>query len=361
MGSEADLFVGRTLSGRWHVVKEIGGGGFGMVFAAQDLVDGREVAVKMLRLTSSSDPAARTEFDDEARFLERLRECNCVVDLLDKGEDIQILSAEGPSGKVDIPWNFRFMVLELADGCLTQLLLLDEATFAWRERLGVFRDVVKGVHQMHLKQVVDRDLKSENVLVFATSGSAVAAKVADLGRARLMTEPPRFQSGEYLVGRGDLRFAAPELLWHQGHDSDFDWRAVDLYHLGSVLFELGTGVGITSSVLPDSLAILQTMYTRPDAERAASFRRSLPELADRYELAADLFVAAAPAAIRPQLASLLRQLVNPSPPQRFPKVQGVSDTRPGLGWLLRRIDVLVLTLVNADREARRQLLRKATS
>lgn len=358
MADESAMFVGKTLADRWHVVEELGRGGFGMVFGARDLRSGRHVAVKILRLTAGTD--GKLEFADEARFLRHLQGCERIIDLLDSGEEMQILTASTSQGAVELPLQFPFIVLELADGCLTDLLLLDTTVFEWVERLAVFRDAVKGIHQMHIHQVVNRDLKSENMLVFSHGSSSVRGKVADLGRARLLSEPARFQTDDYVSGRGDLRFAAPELLWLQGHDTEIGWRAVDLYHLGSLLHELGTGTGLTSMVLPDVRSHLNAVARISPAERAAAYAAAIPDLADALASAIELCVAAAPSSIKGLLRGLLLQLTHPIALRRFPRTEGRPNTGASLEWLIRRVDVMSLTLRNAERQTR-QLARKGVA
>jgi serine/threonine protein kinase len=238
---------------------------------------------------------------------------------------------------------------------------LDYDGFSWLERLQVFRDAVKGTHQMHLRNVVYRDLKSENVLVFSRGHSGLQAKVADLGRARITTEPPRYLADDYLAGRGDLRFAAPELLWLQGATTEAAWRAVDLYHLGSLLFEIVTGVGITSAVLPDSQTIIRHANSMDPASRTIAYTTAMPDLRDRYAFAYEMFASEVPPAICAQAVWLLRKLTALDREQRFPSIQGKPQKGVGLEWLMRRVDILTLTLRNAQRQARRTELRKEST
>lgn len=356
MPHESDLWVGRELDGRWRVGQLLGEGGFSVVMDAEDLTRQTPVAVKILRIAATAE--AKEELQGEISYLGDLERCDRVVNIKGHGEDVVVLSAPSPiGGTVEVPVSVLYVVLERADGCLAELLVaLDQVS--WVERLGLFRDVVKGVHQMHLKRIMSRDLKSENVLLFTKDFSSIA-KVADLGRARRTSDAPRHSSEEYFVGRGDFRFAPPEVFWRQGVDDPAHWAAVDLFHLGSVLYELVLGHGITSIVLPNGRSILQATESLSPALRKAEYESNLSALRAQMSIAWEPFEAEVPTAIRPAITALLKQLTDPDPQRRAPRFLGRPVAhREGLEWLLRRSDILRRTFVNSDTEASRLAARR---
>jgi serine/threonine protein kinase len=174
------------------------------------------VALKVLKHGTTG--AGVIEFETEGRLLSGLTRCSNVVNLLGPAMEkdaIQVRPVAAANVLVELP--VSYIVLELADACLADLLA-DRHLLAWEERLLLLRHVVKGVHQMHLQGIVHRDLKSENALVFAVPREGFTAKVADLGRSRDLNQPVRFVAQDYLIGRGDWRFAPPEFLWWLGAD-----------------------------------------------------------------------------------------------------------------------------------------------
>ncbi|MDQ6648833.1 MAG: protein kinase [Actinomycetota bacterium] len=358
MVREADLYTGLVLDGRWRIDGYKNSGHFSIVLHGVDLSTGDPVAVKVLKLNST--PEAVEEMQGEIELLGALAPCDRVVDIKGHGKHIQVMTATSPSGPIAIPIAVSYVVLELAEASLADLLvMLDQV--AWPERLKLFRDVVKGVHQMHLRRTVSRDLKSDNILLFVDAGGTVTtAKVADLGRARRTNQPARFSANDYVAGRGDLRFAPPECLWFQAVDDPAYWVAVDLYHLGSVLFELAVGHGVTSVVLPDAMHIYRTMQGLDEASRRAEYKARTPELRARMEIAWELFEQAVPSAIRPQASALLRQLTEPDPALRLPRTVGGRPMRSsnGLEWLLRKTDILRLGLHRAEVQAATLARRK---
>lgn len=249
---EIQLFLSEMLAGRYRPLSHIGSGHFSGAFRAEDQQTGEDVAAKILKLGHCAAADAVQEFRDEIRILQLLAGCDRVVQLLDSGQHTVTLNHPASGGV--IPVTTEYAVLELAAGSLADLILLGPG-FGWPDRLRLYRDVVKGVHQMHLKGVVYRDAKAENALVFE---SPQVAKAADFGRAHNTADPPRFATSAYLAGRGDLRFAPLEFLWLQGTEDPDDQARADLYLLGSLLFEAATGAYLTSVVAADPLAVMRS-------------------------------------------------------------------------------------------------------
>ena len=332
--AEQQVYIGVTLAGRYLIETHIGSGNFSGVFRALDQSTGRQVAVKILSFRSAHSPEARIELDGEKALLELLSGSSHVVNLLDGGaHQLELAAPGGATVQFDVP----YLVLELADGCLAELLL-NRARLPWQARLELFRDLVKGVHQMHLSRVVHRDVKSDNSLVFSRPQ---VAKIADLGRSKNTAEPARFVAEAYEAGRGDLRFAPPELLWKCGTDDPDDMARVDLFLLGSLFFEIATGVAITQLALMDPLAILTAASRLPRSVREADLRVRTNELRGEFLPAYDLFEREVPPHIRDPAVRLLRQLTDPDPTARVPSFRRRSLPPWDLQWLIRKADVLL--------------------
>jgi eukaryotic-like serine/threonine-protein kinase len=348
--AEAALYVGQLFGGRYRAIRLRGRGQFSGVFAGIDELDGEPVALKLLSGLNPS-PSAVLEFDGEAELLRKLTACTNVVDLLDAGVesiDAQItLAASGPPSSISL--DVRYIVLELADASLDELLAarIDAPLI---EKLMIFRQLVRGVHQMHLNGCVHRDVKSDNALLF-TDGSETVAKISDLGRSRYCRAPARFPILSYESGRGDFRFAPPELLWRLGDEDPLSFMLADLYHLGSLLFELVIGAGVTAFALGDFQRIRDhSERLGNEAARRADYRARTSELRGRYQLAYELFDAAIPAPVRGLLGALLRQLTDVEPSRRLPQIPPGSRLPRAwdLQWLLRRIDIVLKVLVIAE-------------
>lgn len=260
-----------------------------------------------------------------------------MIELLDSGQHTVNLRHSPSGGRISVTTDFA--VLELAAGSLADLLLYGPS-FTWPDRLGLYRDVVKGVHQMHLKRIVHRDVKAENGLVLERPP---VAKIADLGRAHDTSEAPRFAVEAYLLGRGDTHFAPFEFLWLQGTQDPEDQARADVFLLGSLLFEMATGVALTALVTGNPAAVIHATAALPPADRERDWQANIPKLREGARPAMESFALSLPPAIRVRARSLLEQLTDPDPACRLSAAHGarrhISDPWD-LQWLLDRIDGL---------------------
>jgi serine/threonine protein kinase len=339
---EAQLYLGQTLAGRYSVDEYLAAGGFGFVFKAHDASRAADVALKVLKPGCSAD--AVLEFEGERDVLNLLRNASNVVTLLDHGTATVPVTVMGTGARVDL--DVQYLVLELAAGCLAELLAYRNR-LDWSERLALFRGVVRGMNQVHLAEVFHRDLKSENVLLMMSKRQATS-NIADFGRSRHMPTPARFSVDEYLTGRGDFRFAPPEFLWRQGNDNEACWRRVDLYHLGSLLYELATGQGITMLALGSPMPILVRNLPKDVVVLKSEFAAAIPALRAAFDSAIDLFAQEVPPSMRFEAVRLVRQLCSPDPRGREP-ANRLDRKGSGLEWVIRRTDILSLQLSTQSR------------
>jgi serine/threonine protein kinase len=337
--------TGSTLGG-YRLDKCIGEGGFGLVFEVTKLDTAAQFAMKVL--PPGATITSQIEFENEGVLLRKLNACASVINLVDTGSENIPMTVEG--GCVPLPVNFH--VLALASGSLEELIVapgtLDK--FAWSERVSLWRGAVKGVHQMHLKSVAHRDLKSSNCLLMVV-GTRSEVRLADLGRSKDSTQPVMHHPQAYLSGLGDFRYAPPEYLWYQGGATMSDFKNADLYGLGSLLAELATGHPMTA------LAMTSWSDARTDglADLRAGVTRDLATLRPQFRVAIDGVADEVPLAIRPSVANLLTQLCDPVPHARQPQsALGRRRYTPdnGLLWLLRRADIVRRQLDVAPRRRR---------
>ncbi|GAA5156665.1 hypothetical protein GCM10023340_45130 [Nocardioides marinquilinus] len=196
--------------GRYDVVRELGRGGMGVVYAARHRDVGREVALKLLAPELADDRAYRTRFLREARTLGRLDSPH-VVRLHDAGEQdgwLFIVTELLPDGDVD--------ALLAARGPMPPALALD-----------LVAQVADGIADAHRVQVLHRDVKPSNVLLQRRDDGSLRAVVCDFGVATALDLDHTRTAG--LVGT--VGYLAPER--HEGADATV---ASDVYSLGCVLF-----------------------------------------------------------------------------------------------------------------------------
>jgi serine/threonine-protein kinase len=207
--------VGHVLEDRWHLVREVGRGGFGIVFAADDRVLSRQVAVKILRPDRAADERgriAKERFLREARTAARVTHPNVVV-----VHDVR----ESERG--------LFIVMELFSGKSLRDVLQARARLPGREALEHLIQAADGVAAAHAMGIVHRDIKPENLVV----DDAGRIKVVDFGLAWLLGDAHlTSESGAMMTPR----YSSPEQI--AGEEVG---RPSDVFSLGCVLYEALTG------------------------------------------------------------------------------------------------------------------------
>jgi len=206
--------------GRYKLGRKLGRGGMGVVYEAEDRDLGRKVAIKMLRVTSDSDPAELAE--DEERFVREGRFCAA----LPKHPNIVSVYEAGVLG------DRRYIAMELIEGVQFQEWR-DRKSTMLRHKISVLRDVALAVDHAHRHGVIHRDLKPANILIDGQN----APHVTDFGLAKQDAKV----NGGSLTGSGFLlgtpAYVSPEQA--QGA-RDVD-RRTDVWSLGIMLYEVLTG------------------------------------------------------------------------------------------------------------------------
>lgn len=205
--------------GPYRIIREIGRGGMGIVYEAEQQEPQRRVAVKILHPTYGVDDHHERLFRREVRMLGRLRH---------RG-----IAAIHEAGRT--PQGQSYLVMELIDG----LQLTDfarKAGSAVHDRLRLFCDVCAAVGYAHSRGVIHRDLKPSNILVEADGtvkildfGLATALDREGTGGVSLVTEAGRVF--------GTVPYMSPEQI--SGRAQELDIRS-DLYSLGVVFYHLLT-------------------------------------------------------------------------------------------------------------------------
>jgi serine/threonine protein kinase len=211
-----------TVIGRYKLLEQIGEGGFGIVYMAEQQEPiYRKVALKIIKLGMDTKSVI-ARFEAERQALAMMDHPN-IAKVLDAGAT--------DTGR-------PYFVMELVKGIpITEYC--DKNNLETRQRLELFVDVCKAVQHAHQKGIIHRDIKSSNVLITLHDGKPVP-KVIDFGIAKAtsqrLTEKTLFTRFAQMIGTPE--YMSPEQAEFSG--LDIDTRS-DIYSLGVLLYELLTG------------------------------------------------------------------------------------------------------------------------
>jgi serine/threonine protein kinase/WD40 repeat protein len=224
--------------GGYRVLKELGRGGMGIVFAAEDTHLHRTVALKVMLPEAASKSNARARFLREARAIAQL-EHDHIIAVFQVGEDRGV----------------PFLAMPLLKGLSLDAFLKKGRVLTLPQVLRVGREVARGLAAAHERGLVHRDIKPANLWLDA--GKQGRVKILDFGLARPSTEET-----EQLTGVGAV-VGTPAYMAPEQARGDVDYRS-DLYSLGAVLYRLVTGkLPVPGNTTFHILANLATVAPKP--------------------------------------------------------------------------------------------------
>jgi serine/threonine-protein kinase len=221
-GVEEPSLVGAVLSRRFRLTKLLGSGGMGGVYATDQVIDGRPVAVKILHPEYVQDAPVRERFLEEARTCMRLIHPN-VLRVFE--------CAEAEDGT-------PYIIMEKLEGVPLSAYTQNGGRVPLAQAALVLQGILAGLAAAHAQGVVHRDLKPENVFLAREGGAQFVVKILDFGIAKVMDVAggmgTKTSTGMLL---GTPAYMSPE----QVKDSkNVDPRS-DLWSAGVMLYEMLSG------------------------------------------------------------------------------------------------------------------------
>lgn len=263
--------IGKIFADRYRVIRQIGRGGMADVYLARDLIlDGEEVAVKVLRTNYQTDQIAVQRFQREAKAMAELDHPN-IVRISDIGEE---------DGQ-------QYLAMEYVDGVDLKRYIKDNAPLSNQEAVRIMGQILLAMRMAHTRGIVHRDLKPQNVLLTKDG----TAKVTDFGIAVAFAETSLTQTNSML---GSVHYLSPE----QARGSKATVQS-DIYAMGIILFEMLTGripydgdSAVTIALQHFQQPLPSVREANPQVPQALEnivLRATAKKLTDRYKTVAEMY------------------------------------------------------------------------
>ncbi|WP_437326709.1 serine/threonine-protein kinase [Sorangium sp. So ce381] len=222
---ESDPLLGKVLNQKFKIHSLLATGGMGVIYRGEQIALERQVAIKVLTPTNSSnqiDPNFHKRFFLEASILARLQHPN-IVTVFDYGR-VENMEPER-----------YFMAMEFLEGETLFRRLRKAGRLPAPDSMGIARQIARGLREAHKHGVVHRDLKPSNVMLVPGEDTGELVKILDFGLVKVLADDSEelTQQGSFL---GSPRFMSPEQISH----GKVDLRT-DVYSLGVILYQMLCG------------------------------------------------------------------------------------------------------------------------
>ena len=233
--------IGKTLKNRYFIESLIQEGGMSFVYLAEDTINKKQVALKIMKDETFSDPLNIARFQREARACASLRHPNIV----------EIYDIDEYKGK-------PYIVMEYVESKSLKGLLLTRGTFSPLEACDIIYQLADALMHAHEHGVIHRDIKPQNVMMQYDGG----VKLLDFGIATI-SDAPNITQKDMVVG--SVHYMAPEVLKGKGATP-----RSDIYALGITFFELLTGKLPFNDSSPVNIAMKQIEEPLPSIRKLRS-------------------------------------------------------------------------------------------
>ncbi len=240
-----DKNIGKKIDGRYEITELIGVGGMADVYKANDLLENRVVAVKILK----------NEFADNEDFVRRFRNESKAIAVLSHPNIVKVFDV-GFSDKL------QFIVMEYIDGITLKEFMEQQGVLKWKDTVHFIIQILKALQHAHDRGIVHRDIKPQNIMLFPDG----QIKVMDFGIARFAREEGKTISDKAI---GSVHYISPE----QARGDITDEKS-DIYSVGVMMYEMLTGVKPFDADNPVTVALMH-MQNEPKMPR--EINDSIPE------------------------------------------------------------------------------------
>lgn len=230
--------IGKILGNRYEILEKIGSGGMGNVYKAHDRRLDRIVAIKILKSEYNTDENFIRKFKRESLAAASISHPN-IVSIYDVGAE-----------EIDED-SVYYIVMEYIEGRTLKEIIMEEGPIQANRALNYTIQIAEALKVAHSKNIVHRDIKSQNIMV--TRDNRV--KVTDFGIARVAGNSTVTMTNSVM---GSVHYFSPE----QAKGAKVDHRS-DIYSMGIVLYEMLTGDVPYDAENPISIALMHIQNPLP--------------------------------------------------------------------------------------------------
>ncbi len=205
--------INEIIGDRYKIIEPLGEGGMANVYRAHDLILGRDVTIKMLRLDLRDNPTVRHRFENEIAATAELNHAN-IIQVYDYGEDEAM----------------QYLVTEYIEGTDLKRYIAMRKPIPVTRVVDIYDGILAGVEEAHAHDIIHRDLKPQNVLIDVQGNP----EITDFGIATGQSEAGMTATNTAI---GSVHYMSPEQVKGEGATN-----RSDIYALGVMLYEMLTGV-----------------------------------------------------------------------------------------------------------------------
>ena len=261
--------IGKRISGRYEILKFIGGGGMSRVYLAHDIILDRDVAIKVLNYDFSNEEELKRRFMREALSATSLTHPH-IVDIYDVGEDGDI----------------HYLVMQFVEGQTLKEYITSNGPLTPEQALPIMRQLVSAISNAHYNGIVHRDIKPQNILM-DPDGNVI---ITDFGIAMALSATAYTKTNSVL---GTVHYLSPEQA-----RGGMATKKSDIYSLGIVFYELLTGklpfsgesaVSIALKHLQEETPSVRKLYpTIPQSVENVILKATAKDAVSRYRSADEM-------------------------------------------------------------------------
>ncbi|HIZ56846.1 MAG TPA: Stk1 family PASTA domain-containing Ser/Thr kinase [Firmicutes bacterium] len=223
-----DKFIGKRLDGRYELKELIGMGGMANVYKAYDVLEKKDVAIKILK----------EEFIGNEEFLRRFRNESKAIAALSHPNIVKIMD-------VNFGDRIQYIVMEYIDGITLKEYIEQVHVLKWKDAVHFTVQILRALQHAHDKGIVHRDIKPQNIMLLQDG----TIKVMDFGIARFARDERKVNNN---LAIGSVHYISPEQA--RGEYTD---EKSDVYSVGVMMYEMLTGRLPFDGDTPEKVAVMQ--------------------------------------------------------------------------------------------------------